>query len=78
MTIAFAGTTQVALEGCNFTVLKLVRTMEGTNRGRPLSNRVENWWVPELRVSLFTRIGNPNIAATATAARISRDFTPPE
>lgn len=78
MTVAFAGTTGVQAEGCSFTVVKLVRTMDGTSQGRPLVNRVENWWVPELRVSLFTRIGNPAIAATATAARISRDFTPPE
>jgi len=78
MTVSFAGTTGVQAEGCNFTVLKLVRTMDGTSQGRPLSHRVENWWVPELRVSLFTRIANPSIAATATAARISRDFTPPE
>jgi hypothetical protein len=77
--VSFDGAVDIQLGGCTYSLKKIIELSHGTARGKPGSNRSEQWYSRDLKTSLYTRTENGNGAIVEIRARdISTSFTPVE
>jgi hypothetical protein len=77
--VSFDGTVEIELGGCPYTLTRMYQANRGTSNDKPLNNRSEVWYSPELKSSLYSRTESGDGSIFELRARdISTSFTPVE
>jgi len=77
--VSFDGKIDIELGGCPYTLTRMRQASHGTSNGKPLNNRSEVWYSPDLKTSLYSRTENSDGSIFELRARdISTSFTPVE
>jgi len=77
--ISFGGKIDIELGGCPYTLTRMFQANHGTSNDKPLNNRSEVWYSPDLKTSLYSRTESSDGFILELRARdISTSFTPVE
>jgi len=77
--VSFDGTVNVDVGGCTYALTKIIESSNGSVRGKTGSNRIETWYSPDLKASLYIRNEDGDGPTMEMSARdISTSFTPVE
>lgn len=77
--VSFDGKIELELGGCPYTLTRMFQVNHGTSNAKPLNNRSEVWYSPDLKTSLYSRSETSDGSIFELRARdISTSFTPAE